>query len=208
MPDLGRLIAFEGGEGAGKSTQSRALASHIGAELTREPGGTPLGERLRRLLLEETGPLDPRAELMLLLAARAEHLAERIGPALAAGRHVVVDRFTASTLAYQGYGRGLPIEEVRRACALATGGREPDLTVLLDVPVPLGAARRSPRSEDRIEREEAEFHERVRRGFLAEAAAAPERWLVVDGSLAEAEVGASVKSGVAARLGILPKAAG
>lgn len=199
----GRLIALEGGEGAGKSTQAKALAGALGAELTREPGGTKLGEELRQLLLDPSrGKIDPRTELMLMLAARAEHLAVLIEPALASGTHVVVDRFVGSTIAYQGYGRGLPVEEVTAACAIAAAGRQPDLNVLVDVPVGTGTARSRGAAGDRIEREERDFHERVRQGFLAQAAASPERWCVIDGTLPVAAVGAAVSSEVATRLGL------
>jgi dTMP kinase len=188
----GRLIAFEGGEGAGKSTQAQRLAKALGAELTREPGGTDLGERIRLLLLGgggEGGPaLEPRAELMLLLAARAQHVAERIRPALEAGSDVVVDRYSGSTLAYQGYGRLLPLEEVRQACDLATGGLWPDLTILLDVPPGLGKARRPGADPDRFEAELESFHERVAEGFRALAVADPATWVVIDGSLIPDEV--------------------
>src|SRR5580700_8706439 len=116
------MIAFEGGEGAGKSTQAERLAAALGAELTREPGGTAIGERIRTLLLDpETGTgseIDARAELMLALAARAQHVSERVRPLLKSGRDVVLDRYSGSTLAYQGYGRGLPVDEIRQACDL------------------------------------------------------------------------------------------
>ncbi len=198
----GRLIAFEGGEGSGKSTQAKALAETLGAELTREPGGTPLGERLRRLLLDEPSAIDPRAELMMMLAARAQHLAEVIEPALAAGRHVVVDRFAGSTLAYQGYGRGLPLAEVKSACLLASGGRQAALNVLLDLPVAAGSLRRGLKERARIEAAGPGVHDRVRQGFLAEAEADPVHWCVLDGSLPADEVAAAVRRVVAARLGL------
>lgn len=192
----GRLIAVEGGEGAGKSTQAALLAEALGAELSREPGGTPLGEQIRRLLLEPShGPVAPRAELMLMLAARAQHLAARVEPALSAGRDVVVDRFSGSTVAYQGYGRGLPLDEVRAAIELATAGRDADVSVLVDVPAEVGAARRRG-GPDRIEAEEGEFHERVRQGFLAQAAAAPARWIVVDGTGSPEQTAQMVQQGV------------
>lgn len=200
MAATGRLIAVEGGEGAGKSTQAARLAATLGAELSREPGGTPLGEEVRRLLLDPAfAPLGDRTELMLMLAARAEHLAERIEPALAAGRSVVVDRFQGSTLAYQGYGRGLPLEEVRLACRLAAGGREADLNVLIDVPVDIGTSRRTA-APDRIEAADGGFHERVRQGFLAEAVGDPGRWLVVDGSAPPDQVADAIAAGVRSRL--------
>ncbi len=198
----GRLICVEGGEGAGKTTQAQMLARAIGAHLTREPGGTALGERIRELLLTPSSEkLAARSELMLVLAARAQHLAERIEPLLEEGSHVVVDRFSGSTLAYQGYGRGLPIPEVRQACDIATNGRWPDLAILLDVPAPAGLARRREPS-DRFEGESDDFHERVRDGFLAEAAAEPERWVVIDGTRPAGEVAGAVLESVRGRLGL------
>lgn len=204
----GCLVAIEGGEGAGKSTQARLLATAIGADLSREPGGSPIAERIRALILDPSlGRLSPRAELHLVLAARAEHLNPRIEPALAAGRHVVVDRFAGSTLAYQGYGRGLPVEEVREACDLAAGGRWPDLSVLLDIPLEMAQARRATQHAqipgvrpDRIEAEDREFHSRVTAGFREIAAADGEHWVVVDGSRPEAEVASAVLAAVRSRL--------
>ncbi|MHB1508786.1 MAG: dTMP kinase [Acidimicrobiales bacterium] len=189
MTCRGLFVAFEGGEGAGKSTQSRLLAESLDAELTREPGGTDLGDRIRAWLLHRDGEdegttLDPRTELMLMLAARAQHVSERIAPVLETGRDVVVDRYSASTLAYQGYGRGLPLEEVRRACALAAGGLWPDLNILLDIAPATGSGRAAPCSRpDRIEAESGAFHERVARGFRALAAAEGDRWVVIDATL-------------------------
>ncbi len=210
MRTTGRLIAIEGGEGVGKSTQAALLASAIGAELSREPGGSPVAERVRDLLLDRSlGTLSPRAELYLILAARVEHLTVRIEPALAAGRHVVVDRFAGSTLAYQGYGRGLPVDEVRRACDLAARGRWPDLSVLLDVPRALAQHRRATQQAqlpglrpDRIEAEEPEFHRRVSDGFLKIAADDAEHWVVVDATAPVSEVAAEVLGAVRSRLGI------
>ena len=206
----GRLIAIEGGEGVGKSTQTALLATAIGAEASREPGGSPIAERIRDLLLDPSlGRLAPRAELHLMLAARAEHLTARIEPALAAGRDVVVDRFAGSTLAYQGYGRGLPVEEVRQVCDLAADRRWPDLSVLLELPFGLAEGRRaaeqaglSGASPDRIEAEQREFHLRVRDGFHKLAADDPEHWAVVDGAAPETEVAARVLEVVRTRLGI------
>lgn len=204
MSARGFLIALEGGEGAGKSTQAARLAAGIGAVATREPGGSALGERVRAVLLDPaTGAMDPRAELFLMLAARSQHLAELIRPTLESGRHVVVDRFTGSTLAYQGYGRGLPLDEVRRACELAVAGCRPDLSVLLDVPVSLGSARR-PGLPDRIERADRGFHERVRRGFLKVAAVEPDSWVVIDATGSTAEVARQVLAAVTDRLPVKP----
>jgi len=206
----GRLIAIEGGEGAGKSTQSALLAEAIGAELSREPGGSAIGERIRDLLLDPgLGSLAPRAELHLMLAARAQHLTTRIEPALSAGRHVVVDRFAGSTIAYQGYGRGLPIDEVREACDLAAAGRWPDLSVLLDLPSEVADRRRAAQQAqvpgvgpDRIEAEKPGFHLRVIEGFRKLAADDAEHWSVVEASASAPEVAAEVLQLVRSRLGI------
>lgn len=199
MPERGCFVAFEGGEACGKSTQAARLAARLDAVLTREPGGTALGERVRELFLDPTaGEVDARAEALLVAAARAQHVSAVIEPALRAGRHVVTDRFTGSSLAYQGYGRGLPIEEVRRLSLFATGGVEPDLTVLLDVPADVAAARR-PGAADRLEAEGDAFHGRVRAGYADLAAA--EGWLVVDGSAAVDEVEARVWAAVAVKIG-------
>jgi dTMP kinase len=196
----GRLVAFEGGEGSGKSTQATLLAERLGAVLTREPGGTSLGAALRALLLDPAaGALDDRAEALLMAADRAQHVAEVVEPALAAGRHVVTDRYAWSSIAYQGYGRGLPIDEVRSLSDWATGGRWPDLTVLLDVP-PAVTAGRLDRPLDRFEREGAAFHDRVLGGFQALAAADPVGWLVVDGTRPVAEIAEAVASAVDQRL--------
>jgi dTMP kinase len=203
----GRMIAFEGGEGAGKSTQAERLAAALGAELTREPGGTAIGERIRTLLLDpETGTgseIDARAELMLALAARAQHVSERVRPLLKSGRDVVLDRYSGSTLAYQGYGRGLPVDEIRQACDLATAGLWPDLTILLHVPVEVGASRRACAGalSDRFESLGAEFHGRVTEGFLALAAEDPEHWVVIDGTTQVDEVTRVVLDAVQRHLG-------
>ena len=189
----GRFIAFEGGEASGKSTQATRLAARLDAVLTREPGGTPIGEQIRSLLLDPAGVVEVRTEALLMAAARAQHVHDVIEPALASGRHVVTDRFTASSLAYQGYGRGLPLEDVRALSAFATAGLEPDLYVLLDVPPDVAAARRS-REHDRMESAGADFHQRVRDGFLA---LVDDRWLVVDGTLLPDEVERVVASRVA-----------
>ncbi|HEX2062950.1 MAG TPA: dTMP kinase [Acidimicrobiales bacterium] len=194
----GRLIAFEGGEASGKSTQAALLAEALGAVLTREPGGTAVGEQIRALLLDRLGPpLDPRAEVLLMAAARAQHVVEVLRPALDAGREVVCDRYAHSSLAYQGYGRGLPLDEVRRLSAWATGDLWPDVVVLLEVPDEVARARMG--TPDRFEAEDLHFHDRVRHGFRELAASDPERWRVVDGSGTPEEVAARVRAAVADR---------
>lgn len=155
---------------------------------TREPGGTRLGERLRAIVLEQgdggqAAPVDPRADALLFSAARAQLVAEVIRPALAAGEVVVCARYTDSTLAYQGFGAGLPIEELRALAVIATGGLEPDLTILLDVPPEIGLGRKTGASRNRFEASfDLAFHQRVRAGFLQLAREEPERFRVVDSS--------------------------
>ena len=167
----GQLIVFEGGEGSGKSTQLRLLADALGAAAVshrclREPGGTPLGAEVRRLVLEREWEVDALAEALLFMASRAQTVARELRPALASGEHVLLDRFFLSTYAYQIGGRGLPEDEVRAANRFATGGLVPDLTLLLTFPVADGLARAAERSSgDRMEREGAAFHERVALAF-------------------------------------------
>ncbi len=197
----GRLVVLEGGEGCGKSTQAVRLAQRLGALLTREPGGTPMGERIRSLVLDPAAAgLVARAEALLMAAARAQHVAEVVAPALAAGRHVVSDRFTGSSLAYQGYGRGLPVDELRLLSSFATGGLEADLVVLLELDAAV-VARRRDRQPDRVEAAGPEFHRRVGEGFAALASADAERWVRVDGEGSEDEVADRVWAALTARLG-------
>ncbi|HET8930741.1 MAG TPA: dTMP kinase [Acidimicrobiales bacterium] len=197
----GRFIVFEGGEASGKSTQASLLAERLGAVSTREPGGTALGERLRALLLDPaTGDLDARTELLLMAAARAEHVARVIAPALASGRDVVCDRFSASSVAYQAYGRGLGPDEVADVSRWATAGLEPDLIVLLQVDDDTRASRLG-RHRDRLEAAGGAFHSRVAEGFRALAAADPDRWVVLDGGEQVDQIAAVVAATVHARLG-------
>ncbi len=196
----GRFIVFEGGEASGKSTQAARLAESLGAVLTREPGGTAVGERIRAVLLDPlVSGMDDRAEALLMAAARAQHVSEVIRPALAAGRDVVSDRFSGSSLAYQGYGRGLALSEVRSLSEWATGGLWPDLVVLLDVDASSVSARlrRAHGELDRVESAGAEFHRRVVDGFLCLAASDP-TWVVVDGGGTIEEVSARVSAAVSA----------
>lgn len=186
----GRWIAFEGGEASGKSTQARLLAERLeDAVLTREPGGTVVGERIRALLLDPSlAGLDDRAEALLMAADRAQHVSERVRPVLASGRTVVSDRSAYSSLAYQGYGRGLGADAVGALCDWATRGLWPDLAILLDVPVAERSWRVAGEVPDRMESAGEGFHARVIDGFLALAAAEPDRWVVVDGAGSVAEV--------------------
>jgi dTMP kinase len=183
----GLFVSFEGGEGSGKSTQARLLAEKGEAAghktvLLREPGGTPLGEELRNVLLDG-GAISVQAELLLFLAARAELVETVIRPSLADGALVVCDRFSDSTLAYQGYGRGLDVAAIRTLNRWATGGLEPDITVLLDLPIEVGKQRKRA-DRDTFARQDDAFHTRVRQGYHFLAASAPERWLVLDGAKA------------------------
>ena len=205
-PDLdgprarGRFIAFEGGEACGKSTQAALLADAIGAVLTREPGGTAIGARLRSLVLDPaTEGLAARAEALLMAADRAQHVAEVIAPALSAGRHVVTDRFAGSSIAYQGHGRGLPVDEIAGLSRWATHGVWPDLVVLLDVPAATAEARLGSH-RDRMESEPSAFHAAVLGGFRAQAAADPDLWAVVDGTGSIDDVAGAVRRLVGDRL--------
>jgi dTMP kinase len=186
MARQGRFITFEGGEGAGKSTQARLLAAHLATRglpvlLTREPGGAPGAEAMRRVLLSGAG-LDPVAEALLVFAARRDHLVATIRPALAAGLWVVSDRFADSSRAYQGHAQGVRAGTIESLAWIALEGQEPDLTLVLDLPVELGLARARQRgvAADRYERLDAAFHARVREGFRAIAAAEPGRCVLLD----------------------------
>src|SRR5580658_6734130 len=150
LGQMGRFIVLEGGEAAGKSTQAALLAGRLNAVLTREPGGTAVGEALRRLLLDLPLAPVPKAEALLMLAARAQHVAEVIDPALARGEDVVCDRYSGSTLAYQGFGRGLPLDELQKMNSWATGSRAPDVIVLLNLPMADARQRLSSTRPDRI----------------------------------------------------------
>ncbi|MBC8365071.1 MAG: dTMP kinase [Actinobacteria bacterium] len=196
----GRLIAVEGGEGSGKTTQARMLAEARGAVFTREPGGTPLGEQIRGLLLGTDGdaPCD-RAEALLMAAARAQHVDRVVAPALARGDDVVTDRYIGSSLAYQGVGRGLGVAAVAAVSEFAVDGVEADLVVLLDVDAAEAAARLDG-SLDRIEQAGAEFHARVAAAYRDLAAADPQHWIVVDGRGTVDEVAQRLQAAVAGRL--------
>jgi dTMP kinase len=202
-----RFVSFEGGDGTGKTTQIRALERYLSSRgktclVTREPGGTELGAMLRRVLLQAGGaPIAPSSELFLYLADRAQHVSEVIRPALAAGKIVLCDRFTDSTLAYQGYGRGLDLGLLRQFNSVADDGTRPDLTLLLDCPIAVGLGRTASRQaqsdseaakEDRFEREKMEFHEKVRAGFLDLARQEPGRFRVIDAAQPAAQVSLAI----------------
>jgi dTMP kinase len=213
--DVGRgfFLTLEGPEGSGKSTQARRLetrltSSGFRATVTREPGGTRLGEAVRRMLLHDMSPI-PAADALLFSAARAQLVAEVIEPALVRGEVVICDRFTDSTLAYQGYGAGQPLDDLRDLARFATGGLIPDMTVLIDLPIEDGLGRKVGGSE--ITRFEIDadlaFHRRVRDGFLALAAAEPARFMVIDGrrsaDLVEAEIAAELVARIGPRNGVV-----
>ena len=202
------FITLEGPEGSGKSSQMPALAEFLqtaGYEvvLTREPGGTVVGDQIRDVLMKmENVAIVPRTEILLFLAARAQHVEELIRPALAEGKVVLCDRYGDSTLAYQGYGHRTDLETLRLLLNFATGGLTPDLTLLLDVPVREGMARKRKNDAEwnRLDAYAEAFHERVRQGYLALAADDPERWQVIDASLEKAKVQEAMRTVVIKRL--------
>jgi len=188
-PRNGRFVTLEGPEGSGKTVIAKRLAAALEARgtsvlLTREPGGTRLGERLREVLLSDAeSQISPRADALLFNAARAQLVGEVIGPALDAGQVVICARFADSTLAYQGYGAGVSLADLRALAEIATGGLQPDLTVLLDVAPEVGLRRKAEADRTRFEATfDLDFHRRVRAGFLELAAAEPDRFVVVDSS--------------------------
>lgn len=208
MTSRGRLITLEGGEGAGKSTQLKRLAdalrdNGVTVITTREPGGAPGAEQIRRLLVEgDPERWDPETEALLHFAARREHLRHTIRPALDRGDWVLSDRFTDSTMAYQGYGHRLGPEWIVRLQAVAIGDFRPDLTLILDLPAAEGLRRATGRTSDetRYERMDGGFHERMRRGFLAIAEREPNRCVLIDASGSEEVVAAAVLRAVRERL--------
>ena len=198
------FIVFEGGDGSGKSTQARSLLRRlrrrgIKAIRTHEPGGTPLGQSLRHLL-KSGEPMTPISELMLFEAARAQLIHQVIKPFLNQGGVVIADRFTSSTVAYQGYGRGLDRELIERLNREATGGLEPDLTVLLDLPVETALARKGGGQVDTFDDAPVDFHRKIRRGYSALAASDPEGWLILDGQRPQEELSREIWSKVQAIL--------
>ncbi len=196
-----RYIAFEGPEGCGKSTHAKRLAARLDAVITREPGGTRIGAILREVLANpDNTDMHARTEALLMAADRAQHVEEVVMPALASGRHVVSDRSVYSTLAYQGYGRGLSLDSLRVVNEWALAGRLPDLVVYMQVPSDVLSQRLAKRDLDRFEREGADFFERVNAGFDALMAADPPRWITIDGTLPKDDVEALVWERVSTHL--------
>lgn len=213
------FITFEGIEGCGKTTQIRLLAESFGQSghrvtLTREPGGCPIADKIRAILLDAANStMTPLAELLLYAAARAQHVSEIIAPALARGEIVLCDRFTDATLAYQGFGRGLDKTTIMQLNAMAADACRPDLTILLDCPVEIGLSRAlarieagskadsSSKREERFELESQQFHQRVRDGYLALAMDNPQRFVIIDGGMGIKETAAAISRAVAARIG-------
>jgi dTMP kinase len=205
------FITLEGPEGAGKSSQIRPLAAFLRERgydvvVTREPGGTPIGDQIRAALHDTANTaMSPTTEVLLYAASRAQHVAELIRPALAAGRVVLCDRYADSTMAYQGYGRGLDLDALRRLTAFATGGLSPDLTLLLDIDAARGLARRRDEGEEmnRLDLETLAFHNRVRTGYHALMAADPGRWRLIDADrppeIVQAEIQQVVLEGLTRR---------
>jgi dTMP kinase len=206
---MARFITLEGPEGAGKSTQLPQLAKWLevagfSVVATKNPGGTPIGGQLREVLLKPANSdLNPLAELLLYAADRAQHVEQLVRPALAQGSIVLCDRYTDSTLAYQGYGRGLDLALIAQLNTIATGGLRPDLTLLLDLPPAEGLARvRASRHADRLEVEALAFHERLRAGYTELAAAEPHRFVVVDAAQPAERVQRALREALVGRLGI------
>ena len=194
-------IALEGLEGCGKSTHTTRLGEHLGAVVTREPGGTRIGAMLRAILADpDNTDLSSRTEALLMAADRAQHMAEVIAPALARGQHVVSDRSVYSTLAYQGYGRQLDVSELLSISTWALADRLPDIVVFISVPTEILNERLAKRNLDRFEREGAEFFARINDGFAELRNADPDRWIVIDGTMPKDDVEMAIRTAVTARL--------
>ncbi len=191
----GVFLVFEGIDVSGKSTQAQRVAAQRHARFTFEPGDTPFGRELRHWVLDATTPMAPATEALVMLSDRSHHVRSVIEPTLAEGRSVVSDRYFASTLAYQGYGRGVDLDLLRAATELAIGSCRPTLTILLDLPLDVVNERRAHDAKDRFEKEDLAFHQRVREGYLELAADAS--WVVLDGSRTEEEVARDVDVAVA-----------
>jgi len=201
------FITFEGPDGSGKTTQARRLAEYLQARglpilLTREPGGTEISEQIRQVILSTRNQaMRNEAEVLLFSAARAQIVAELIRPALAAGKIVVCDRYSDSTLAYQGYGLGLDLDALRAITQFATGGLVPDLTFYIDVPAEVGLTRRQRGKTNRLDQKDVEYHTRVRNGYLELAKAEPRRWVVIDGTASVEEVQGQIRARMMSELG-------
>jgi dTMP kinase len=203
------FITLEGPEGSGKTSQLPELAEFLHAAghdvvVTREPGGTPVGDQIREILMNlQNVSIIPRTEILLFLAARAQHVEELIRPALAAGKIVLCDRYGDSTLAYQGFGHKTDLETLQTLLNFSTAGLKPDLTLLVDVPVELGIARKQANSSEwnRLDAYALAFHERVRQGYFALAEAEPERWLIIDATEDKDSVQEALRSAILSRLG-------
>ncbi len=194
-------IALEGLEGCGKSTHTTRLGEHMGAVVTREPGGTRIGAMLRAILADpDNTDLSSRTEALLMAADRAQHMAEVIAPALARGQHVVSDRSVYSTLAYQGHGRQLGVAELLSISTWALANRLPDIVVFISVPTEILNERLAKRNLDRFEREGAEFFARINDGFTELRNADPDRWIVIDGTMPKDDVEMAIRTAVTARL--------
>lgn len=211
---VGAFITFEGPEGSGKTTQIAALGTWLRAQaidvlITREPGGTDIGGRVRGILLDPVATeMQPRTEVLLFSAARAQLVDQVVRPHLALGKVVICDRYADSTMAYQGYGHGLNLDLLRMITAFATSGLVPDLTVFLDIEVEAGLLRKQQDDSsqwNRMERKSVAYHQRVRNGYLEMAAAEPERWLVLDATQPFEVVQKGVRDRVAALLGLAPE---
>jgi len=204
------FITLEGPEGSGKTSQLPELAEFLRASghdvlVTREPGGTPVGDQIREILMNlQNDSIIPRTEILLFLAARAQHVEALIRPALAAGKIVLCDRFGDSTLAYQGFGHKTDLKTLQTLLEFSTAGLKPDLTLLVDVPVELGIARKRANSSEwnRLDAYALAFHERVRQGYFALAEAEPERWLIIDATENKESVQEALRSAILNRLGI------
>jgi len=201
------FITFEGPEGSGKTTQLKLLAEWLrerGCDVlaTREPGGTAISEAIRAILLDPTRrEMQPEAEILLFSAARAQIVAQVIRPHLQGGGIVLCDRYADSTLAYQGYGRGLDLDTLRTITAFATGGLVPDLTIYLDIAIEEGLRRKVPQEWNRLEAQALAFHQRVREGYLEMAAGEPDRWLEVDGFQPIADIQAAIRERIEVLIG-------
>jgi dTMP kinase len=203
----GMFVTLEGPEGAGKTTQLKLLSKQLDSigqkhVVTRDPGGTAFGRQVRRILLNPETKLCSLAELLLYEADRSQHIDEIIRPALADGYLVLCDRYIDSTMAYQGYARGIDFEMIRQLNQIATGGLAPQLTILFDIPSEAGLARLHPSGHDRLEREEITFHHKVRQGYLEIASQEPERWRVLDASRAMSAVQEDLRRLIAERFAI------